>query len=122
MSPADQAAELLLQHGAPEAWQIATRNAIDARISGDEATMMGWMAVQQALRHLAPRPAPGDIDVYRAARLLIEQHGPQGATQFAEERMAAHAGDVMQQALSERVIKAVLELTEGPGRPATPGH
>ena len=122
MSPAQRAAELLQQHGAPEAWQVATRNAIDAHLSGDQAAVLSWMAVQQALRQVAPRPAPGDLDVYRTARLLIDQHGPDGARRFVEARLAAHAGNVMQQVLAERIARAVQALTCDASQLGAPGH
>ena len=52
-----------------------------------------------------------DLDIYRAANLLIKQHGedaPIHAAMRADELM--EAGDIVGQAVWKRVLKAVDEL------------
>ncbi len=59
-----------------------------------------------------------DIDIYRAAKLYIEQHGDQAALQAAMRADAQFAaGDIEGAATWRRIIKAieVLQATEPDG-------
>ena len=58
------------------------------------------------------RPAmPDDLDIYRAARLLIDQHGDEAAIRAAERADAMlEAGDLDGVAIWRRILDAVKQL------------
>ncbi len=60
---------------------------------------------------MARQPMTSDLDIYRAANVLIEQHGDAAdieAAMRADERLAA--GDMEGEAEWLRIVKAVEEL------------
>lgn len=113
LTPAAQAAGLLENHGSQEAWQRATREAVDAQLAGELTKLDHWKAVQNELSRLAPRPDPGDLDVYRAAQLLILVYGEAEAWRQMMEKAASQEGNLLHQAISLRVADAVRALSTG---------
>ncbi len=112
MTAAEQARALLRDEGAPEAWQHATREAIDAHLRRDVATRQFWCDVQAELRRIAPLPGPGDLDVYRSAKRLIAEHGVAEALRLACRRGAEMDGDLVQQAVWTRIADAINALSK----------
>lgn len=75
--PADErATDLLRESGPTEAWQTATREAIGAHLAYDHASRDYWRAVQGVLGLIAPRPGPGNRDIFRSVQLLIARSRP----------------------------------------------
>ncbi len=56
---------------------------------------------------------PSEIDIYRSANLLIEQHGDDASIHAAEEADAClEKGDLTGKAVWMRVIRAIKELLD----------
>ena len=95
---AKQVARTLLgKHGSAEAWQHATREAIDAHLREDAAAAAHWAAVQQELRAIAPRPGAGNLDIYRTARTFISYYGTQEAWRHAMQQGVEAEDDLLGQ-------------------------
>ncbi len=66
-------------------------------------------------------PMPTDLDIYRSAQLLVEQHGADALIEAAlKADELLDAGDLDGQRVWMRIRKAVLELLmekPGPGEP-----
>ena len=88
----ERARELLKEAGPTEAWQTATREAIDAHLGNDHASRDYWRAVQGVLSLIAPRPGPGDLDIYRSAKLLIDRHGAEEAWRLVMKQAGQDEG------------------------------
>ena len=112
MAAAERARALLRDEGAPEAWQHATREAIDAHLRRDVATRQFWCDVQAELRRIAPLPGPGDLDIYSSAKRLIAEHGFAEALRLACQRGAEMDGDLVQQAVWMRIADAINALSK----------
>ena len=111
--PADeQAWDLLKRVGPTEAWQTATREAIDAHLANDHASRDYWRAVQNVLRLIAPRPGPGNRDIYRSAQLLIARHGAEEAWRLVMKQADEDEG-LAQQATTLRIADAVHAMSPG---------
>ena len=107
---------LLNNQGPPEAWQHSMRVAIEAQLRHDSAAAAHWVAVQEELKAIAPRPGAGDLDIYRSARALTSERGAQGAWRHAMQQGVAMEGDLAKQAYWLRVADAVNALAQGYGK------
>ena len=111
--PADERARDLLREGGPtEAWQTATREAIDAHLANDHVGRDYWRAVQGVLGLIAPRPGPGNRDIYRSAKLLIARHGAEEAWRLVMKQADEDEG-LAQQATTLRIADAVHAMSPG---------
>jgi hypothetical protein len=110
--PAERARKLLREGGPSEAWQTATREAIDAHLLNDHSSRDYWRAVQGVLGLIAPRPNPGNRDIYRSAKLLIARHGAKEAWSIAMKQADADQG-LAQQATRLRVADAIHAIFPG---------
>lgn len=72
-----------------------------------------WKAVQAELLRTAPRPGPGDLDIYRTAKMLIARDGSHEAWHLAMERATREQDNLYQQAISLRVADAIKALSPG---------
>ena len=108
----ERARELLREAGPTEAWQTATREAIDAHLADDHASRDYWRAVQGVLGLIAPRPGPGNRDIYRSAKLLIARHGAEEAWRLVMKQADEEEG-LAQQATSLRIADAVHAMSPG---------
>ena len=113
--PADERARDLLRNGGPSgAWHTATREAIGAHLTNDDAARDYWQAVQGVLGLIAPRPGPGNLDIYRSAKLLIAQHGAVQAWEIAMKQAAAiEDEDMSQHTTMLRIADAVHAMSPG---------
>lgn len=111
--PADERArDLLRENGPTEAWQTATREAIDAHLVNDHASRDYWRAVQSVLGLTAPRPGPGNRDIYRSAHLLIARHGAEEAWRLVMMQADKDEG-LAQQATTLRIADAIHAMSPG---------
>ena len=99
-----------------EAWQHATREAIDAHLRRDGAASAHWSAVMGHLKAIAPKPGAGDLDVYRSAKLLMSEKGAQDAWHHAMQRSAEAQEDLPNHTYWLRVADAVTSLADGRSR------
>lgn len=111
--PANERARALLRESGPtEAWQTATREAIDAHLAKDDASRDYWRAVQSVLGLIAPRPGPGNRDIYRSAKLLIALHGPEEAWRLVMRQADRNKG-LAEQATTLRIADAIHAMSPG---------
>jgi len=111
--PADERArDLLREVGPTEAWQAATQEVIDAHLANDHASRDYWRAVQSVLGLIAPRPGPGNRDIYRSAQLLIARHGAAEAWRLAMMQADEDEG-LVQQVTTLRIADAVHAMSSG---------
>ena len=110
MVPADNACKLLALHGPSGAWHVAPAAAVGARLGRELDRRDHWRAVQSELSMMAPRPGPGDRDIYRTANLLVQAKGAREAAACALQRAVELEGDVEGQAAWARVFEAIAVL------------
>ena len=111
--PKQVARTILIEQGPPEAWQHATREAIEAHLRDGAPAATHWAAVQEGLKAIAPRPGAGDLDIYRSARALIGERGTQEAWRHAMQQGAEAGDDLLKQVYWLRVADAVTALKAG---------
>ena len=69
------------------------------------------------------RPMTSDLDIYRSAKLMINQHGEDAAIHAAMQADAcSEKGDLERKAVWLRVIKAVKEMQRTRPRRDEPTH
>ena len=113
LTPENKAAALIAESGPPGAWHAATREAIEAHLSGRAIDRAYWKAVQVELLRTAPRPGPGDLDIYRTAKMLIARHGSHQAWHVVMERATREQDTLHHQAIYLRVADAIKALSPG---------
>ena len=69
--------------------------------------------MQAELLRVAPRPGPGDLDIYRTAKMLIAQHGAREAWHLTIERATREQDNLYQQSIFLRVADAIKALSPG---------
>ena len=102
-----------MEHGPAGAWHTVTREAIDAHLAGDEGVLRSWMEMQRELKKFAPRPGTEQLDIRRAAKILIEQHGAPDAWRFVMGRAMANSGNTGLTDLSLQIADTVMLLVSG---------
>ena len=111
--PADERArDLLREDGPSKAWEAATREAINACLVNNYASLDYWRAVQGVLGLIAPRPGPGNRAIYRSAKLLIALYGAEEAWRLAMRRADEDEG-LARQATTLRIADAVHAMSPG---------